>query len=88
MFMARITVEDCLEKIPSRFDLVLLASKRAKQLFKGAKPLLETDNLEIVTALREIAAGKVRYGGLDVAVESRPNHEKALKSPAVGDGKS
>jgi DNA-directed RNA polymerase subunit omega len=60
MFMARVTVEDCLEKIPSRFELVILASKRAKQLLKGAKPLLKTDNREIVTALREIAAGKVR----------------------------
>ncbi|HVO94392.1 MAG TPA: DNA-directed RNA polymerase subunit omega [Terriglobales bacterium] len=58
--MARITVEDCLEKIANRFELVSLASKRAKQLFKGGKPLLETDNREIVTALREIAAGKVR----------------------------
>jgi DNA-directed RNA polymerase subunit omega len=58
--MARVTVEDCLEKIPSRFELVILASKRAKQLLKGAKPLLKTDNREIVTALREIAAGKVR----------------------------
>jgi DNA-directed RNA polymerase subunit omega len=60
IFMARVTVEDCLEKVTSRFELVILASKRAKQLFKGAKPLLETDNREIVTALREIAAGKVR----------------------------
>lgn len=58
--MARITVEDCLDKIANRFELVGIASKRAKQLFKGAKPLLETDNREIVTALREIAAGKVR----------------------------
>jgi DNA-directed RNA polymerase subunit omega len=58
--MARVTVEDCLEKISSRFELVILASKRAKQLLKGAKPLVGTDNREIVTALREIAAGKVR----------------------------
>jgi DNA-directed RNA polymerase subunit omega len=58
--MARVTVEDCLENISSRFELVILASKRAKQLLKGAKPLLEADNREIVTALREIAAGKVR----------------------------
>jgi DNA-directed RNA polymerase subunit omega len=70
--MARITVEDCLEKIPSRFELVILASKRAKQLFKGAKPLVETDNLEIVTALREIAAGKVRRGGSHAEVDSPP----------------
>ena len=60
ILMARVTVEDCLEKVSSRFELVILASKRAKQLFKGAKPLIETDNREIVTALREIAAGKVR----------------------------
>jgi DNA-directed RNA polymerase subunit omega len=58
--MARITVEDCLRKIPNRFELVMLAAKRAKQLFAGAKPLLETGNREIVTALREIATGKVR----------------------------
>lgn len=58
--MARITVEDCLKKIPNRFELVLLAAKRARQLFKGAKPLIESDNREVVVALREIAAGEVR----------------------------
>jgi DNA-directed RNA polymerase subunit omega len=58
--MARITVEDCLQKISSRFELVMLAAKRARQLSKGAKPLIESDNREVVIALREIAAGKVR----------------------------
>jgi DNA-directed RNA polymerase subunit omega len=58
--MARITVEDCLEKVSNRFELVMLASRRARQLFQGAKPLIESENREIVTALREIAAGKVR----------------------------
>jgi DNA-directed RNA polymerase subunit omega len=58
--MSRITVEDCLEKVNSRFELVMLAAKRARQLFKGAKPLIQSDNREIVVALREIAAGKVR----------------------------
>jgi DNA-directed RNA polymerase subunit omega len=58
--MARITVEDCLEKVPNRFDLVILGAKRAKQLLEGAKPLVESDNREVVVALREIAAGKVR----------------------------
>jgi DNA-directed RNA polymerase subunit omega len=58
--MARITVEDCLEKIPSRFELVMLAAKRTRQLLKGAKPLIESENRDVVTALREIAAGKVR----------------------------
>ena len=58
--MARITVEDCLNKIPNRFELVLVAAKRARQLFKGAKPLIASDNREVVVALREIAAGEVR----------------------------
>ena len=57
--MARITVEDCLNKIPNRFELVLLAAKRAKALLKGARPLTQSENKEIVTSLREIAAGKV-----------------------------
>ncbi len=58
--MARITVEDCLERVPNRFELVLLAARRAKQLLKGARPLVESDNKEIVTALREIGANRVR----------------------------
>lgn len=57
--MARITVEDCLEKVPNRFQLVLLAARRAKQLLKGARPLVESDNKEVVSALREIAEAKV-----------------------------
>jgi DNA-directed RNA polymerase subunit omega len=59
--MARITVEDCLDKVSSRFELVQLASVRAKQLRKGAKPMVSSDNRDIVIALREIAAGKVRW---------------------------
>jgi DNA-directed RNA polymerase subunit omega len=59
--MARITVEDCLDKVSSRFELVLLASKRARQLQKGAKPLIVSDNRDIVIALREIASAKVRW---------------------------
>lgn len=59
--MARITVEDCLDKVSSRFELVMLASKRARKLLKGAKPLIDSDNRAIVVALREIAAGKVRW---------------------------
>ncbi|OFV88067.1 MAG: DNA-directed RNA polymerase subunit omega [Acidobacteria bacterium RBG_16_68_9] len=57
--MARITVEDCLDQVPNRFELVLLASRRAKQLLKGARPLVESDNKEVVTSLREVAAGQV-----------------------------
>jgi DNA-directed RNA polymerase subunit omega len=57
--MARISVEDCLKKVPNRFSLVLLAAARSKQLFKGSKPRVQADNKEVVLALREIAAGKV-----------------------------
>jgi len=60
LFMSRITVEDCLENINNRFELVMLASKRARQLFKGARPLIDSDNREVVVALREIADGKVK----------------------------
>ena len=59
--MARVTVEDCLEKIPNRFALVILASERARQLARGAAPLTECDNKPAVTALREIADQKVRF---------------------------
>lgn len=59
--MARITVEDCLYKIPNRFELVVVAAQRAKELLKGTPPLDESDdNKEVVTALREIAAGHIR----------------------------
>ncbi|GFO55513.1 DNA-directed RNA polymerase subunit omega [Geomonas sp. Red276] len=59
--MARVTVEDCLEKVDNRFLLVMLASKRVKQLFKGAKPLIDNRgaNKNVVVSLREIAAGKI-----------------------------
>jgi len=56
--MARITVEDCLENVVNRFDLVLLASKRARQLEMGSDPLVSVDNDKCtVLALREIAGG-------------------------------
>jgi DNA-directed RNA polymerase subunit omega len=59
--MARITIEDCLEKIPNRFSLVLMAAIRAKQLMRGAQPLVPPgDNKNLVGALREIAAGAVK----------------------------
>ncbi len=58
--MARITIEDCLENVDNRFELVLLATKRARQLLAGADPLVEWgDDKATVVALREIAAGKV-----------------------------
>ena len=57
--MARITVEDCLQQVNNRFLLVQMAIKRVKQYREGYTPLVESKNKEIVTSLREIAAGKV-----------------------------
>ncbi len=60
--MARITVEDCLEVIQNRFSLVLVTAERTKQIMKGSRVTIDDDrtNKEIVTALREIAAGGIR----------------------------
>ncbi len=57
--MARITVDDCLTKIPNRFQLVLAATYRARMLSQGHAPKIESKNKPGVTALREIAAGEV-----------------------------
>ena len=58
--MARVTVEDCLEKIPNRFELIHIAAKRVKQIAKGSKPLIaNAHNKPAVLALREIAGGFV-----------------------------
>ena len=59
--MARVTVEDCLEKVDNRFALTILAAERARQIARGAPALVECDNKAAVTALREIAAGMVRF---------------------------
>ena len=58
--MARITVEDCIDKFPSRFELVLVASQRARKLFSGDKPTVDKDNdKNTVIALREIASESI-----------------------------
>ncbi len=59
--MARVTVEDCLKKVPNRFELAVLVSKRVKQLLRGARPLVVSKNKYVVNALREVAAGKVYF---------------------------
>jgi DNA-directed RNA polymerase subunit omega len=59
--MARVTVEDCLDKVANRFALVVLAAERARQLSRGAAPGVDCDNKPAVTALREIAAGLVNF---------------------------
>lgn len=64
--MARITVEDCTDKIPNMFQLVLVAAKRARQLANGAEPMVEWENDKpTVIALREIAAGYITEGILE-----------------------
>jgi DNA-directed RNA polymerase subunit omega len=60
--MARVTVEDCMAIVENRFALVVLATKRARQLMAGARPTLEhSKNKPPVLSLREIATGKVRF---------------------------
>ncbi|MFO7594923.1 MAG: DNA-directed RNA polymerase subunit omega [Desulfocurvibacter africanus] len=58
--MARITVEDCLEQVDNRFLIVQMSIKRIKQYREGYRSLVQSDNKEVVTSLREIAAGKVK----------------------------
>lgn len=65
--MARITVEDCLENIDNRFELVLTATKRARQISNGAEPLIPEENDKpTVIALREIADGHIDAERVDV----------------------
>ena len=65
--MARVTVEDCLDKIPNRFDLVVLAARRARDITLGRAPFVETENDKpTVIALREIAEGKIDLDYLNV----------------------
>jgi len=62
--MARVTVEDCLEKVENRFVLVHLAAERARQLRKGASPLSDRKNKEVVLSLREVASGAITQENL------------------------
>ncbi len=57
--MARVTIEDCLERVENRYELVHLCAKRVKQLRSGDSATVRSKNKEVVTALREIAAGNV-----------------------------
>ena len=76
--MARITVDDCLKRIPNRFQLTLAATYRARQITAGASPLLETNkDKATVSALREIASGKV---GTEV-LKRNPTPPAAPSSP-------
>ena len=75
--MARLTVEDCLENLDNRYDLVLLASKRTRQLLMGSDPLIEDQSDKpTVIALREIAAGVVTSENIESI--GRPKYDDDL----------
>jgi len=74
--MARITVEDCLEHVENRFDLVLLAARRARQISQGADPLVPAENDKpTVIALREIAENLINDASMD-EMEAQQQIEK------------
>jgi DNA-directed RNA polymerase subunit omega len=89
--MARVTVEDCLDKVDNRFQLVLVATKRARQLANGVQPLVPWENDKpTIVALREIAAGLVGPAILDETVHSVfvDDEEEQDVSAAVEDAAS
>jgi DNA-directed RNA polymerase subunit omega len=84
--MARITVEDCLEVVDNRFELVLMATKRARQLEKGAEPMIEANNDKpTVLSLREIAENRVNMTMIDEIdrVEKERAEREALEWAAT-----
>ena len=85
--MARITVEDCLENVENRFSLVLVAAERTKQLVKGRDSLIvnSDDNKEVVTALREIAAGKFEIDESAVMADDRWKPVDRQSAPLLDD---
>jgi len=93
--MARLTVEDCLDHVDNRFELVLIASKRARQLSMGAEPLVELENDKpTVLALREIAENKINKSVLEEEVVPQDDIEamiegELLQNPMpMGDGQT
>jgi len=79
--MARVTVEDCLEKEENRFALVVLAASRTRSLMKGAPQLVNAKNKAPVISLREIAAGRVRYHRPSIEVVEEYIEELAKQNP-------
>jgi len=78
--MARLTVEDCLDHVDNRFELVLVAAKRARQLSMGAEPLVELENDKpTVLALREIAENKINKAVLEEEVVPQDDIEAMIE---------
>ncbi len=86
--MARVTVEDCLDKVPNRFSLVLLVAKRAKQLLKGAECTVSTrNNKYIVNSLREVAIGNVIFDpkvSKEMAMDDMLSDLNKIEKPSKG----
>ena len=80
--MARITVEDCLKQIPNRFELALAATYRARMLAQGHSAKIESKDKPTVTALREIAAGKV--GHRNAPARFPPDFRRSPAPAALG----
>lgn len=79
--MARITVEDCLEVVPNRFELVLTATKRARQIGHGADPTIDEENDKpTVIALREIASGHIDSERVDI-IQAEIEAAEAFENP-------
>lgn len=81
--MARITVEDCLERVDNRFELVLMATRRARQIANGAEPRVEWENDKpTVVALREIADGEINARTLE---ELERREQELLDQEAIAE---
>lgn len=84
--MARVTVEDCLKKVPNRFELIVLASQRAQAILSGSKSLIERDDSPIVLALREIAESKVSPDALYDAIVQKYSNKDAQGTSYTSSG--
>ena len=86
--MARVTVEDCVDKVPNRFELVLLSAQRARMLASGEAPLVDKENdKDPVIALREIADQQVTVDGLREAfIHSMQKHVEVDEPEQIGEG--
>lgn len=73
--MARVTIEDCLEKVDNRFSLVHLAARRVRQIRAGSKVMSDRKNKDVVLSLREIAAGQITAENID---DFNPRHQDEL----------
>jgi len=86
--MARITVEDCLQKVNNRFALIHMAAKRVRQLRRGAESTIASKNKDVVVALRELAAGTVVKSEQEIQEKLPGNLPDTLEQELLGAGNS